>query len=94
MVENLRIAFWVYKKDESRKIRIETIVCVYVILASNIDKKDESRKIRIETLCAFVVELDSLFHKKDESRKIRIETPKTSKNCIFSPLIRKMNKDK
>ena len=69
MVENLRIAFWVYKKDESRKIRIET-------------------------LCAFVVELDSLFHKKDESRKIRIETPKTSKSCIFSPFIRKMNPGK
>ena len=50
MVENLRIAFWVYKKDESRKIRIETEKKLMWMSSKKRDKKDESRKIRIETL--------------------------------------------
>ena len=75
MVENLRIAFWVYKKDESRKIRIETERPADPHVAFRGNKKDESRKIRIETLSQHMVDqFGSVNYKKDESRKIRIET--------------------
>ncbi len=39
----------IYKKDESRKIRIETLTRTSYSLIRTIYKKDESRKIRIET---------------------------------------------
>ena len=41
--------YLVDKKDESRKIRIETVFLVKVPEKVLFHKKDESRKIRIET---------------------------------------------
>ena len=40
------------KKDESRKIRIETPWTPQLRPVLPCDKKDESRKIRIETACS------------------------------------------
>ncbi len=79
-----------YKKDESRKIRIETSVRIFLAIAFTVNKKDESRKIRIETVCVCVC-----VYKKDESRKIRIETHLAQNNDrIFVLFIRKMNPGK
>ena len=64
-----------HKKDESRKIRIETsTLCPFVISSIWAYKKDESRKIRIETYHYSLNDLPHTNDKKDEFRKIRIET--------------------
>ena len=53
MVVATTVPFTLYKKDESRKIRIETYHYSLNDLPHTNDKKDEFRKIRIETYFGF-----------------------------------------